>query len=411
MGLAPAERGIAAWVQAHAHESATLLEQVVNQNSGTLNLAGVRRVGDIFRAELDALGFSTRWIDGSAVGRAGHLFAERDSGAGRRLLLIGHLDTVFEEESPFQRFERSGDTARGPGVADMKGGDVVMIQALRALDSVGALDGVRMVVALMGDEENPGEPVERSRRELLEVARASDIALDFEAGVRDGRGEFATLARRGSVAWRLEVTGHTGHSSGIFTDQFGSGAIYEAARIVHAFQQELSGEPYLTVSPGRFLGGSEVQDEPARARGLAAGKDNVIAGRAVVAGDLRAISPEQLADAERRMRGIVARHLPLTSAAITFTESYPAMPPTEANRALLAELNRVSRDLGFGELLPLDPGRRGAADISFVAPHVPALSGLGAQGEGAHSHLETIDLASLPRQITRAAVFLHRLSR
>lgn len=411
MGLGPEERRIAAWVDAHATEPVELLERLVNQNSGTLNLVGVRRVADVLRRELDAIGFETRWIDGAAVARAGHLFAERTGDRGKRLLLIGHLDTVFEEESPFQRFERLGDTARGPGVADMKGGDVVMLQALCALRACGALDGSQIVVALIGDEENPGDPVETSRQELLDAARRSDIALDFEAGVRDSAGEYATVARRGSVTWRLEVAGQTGHSSGIFTEQCGSGAIFEAARILHSFHEELRGEAYLTVSPGLFLGGTEIEDHPAHARGLAAGKDNVVASSAMVAGDLRSISPEQLADALRRMRAIVARHLPRTSASISFTESYPAMPPTEGNRALLDELNRVNRDLGYAELQPLDPGRRGAADISFVAPFVPSLSGLGAHGEGAHSSAESIDLATLPRQITRAALFLYRLTR
>ena len=411
MRLGPEERRIAAWVEAHADEPVELLECIVNQNSGTLNLAGVRLVGDVFRRELDALGFETRWIDGAAVGRAGHLFAEHRGERGRRLLLIGHLDTVFEAESPFQRFERQGDVARGPGVADMKGGDVVMLQALRALHAVGALAGSRIIVALIGDEENPGDPVETSRRELLEAARRSDVALDFEAGVRDSDVEYATVARRGSVTWRLEVAGQTGHSSGIFTEQCGSGAIFEAARILHSFHEDLRGEAYLTVSPGLFLGGTEIEDHPAHARGIAAGKDNVVAQTAMVAGDLRSISPEQLADALRRMRVIVARHLPQTSATISFSESYPAMPPTEANRALLAELNEVNRDLGWAELQALDPSRRGAADISFVAPFVPSLSGLGAHGEGAHSPAETIDLSTLSRQVTRAALFLYRLTR
>jgi glutamate carboxypeptidase len=411
VALESEERRIAAWVDAHVDEPVELLERVVNQNSGTLNLAGVRRVGDVFRRELDVLGFATRWIDGAAVGRAGHLFAEHEGEQGKRLLLVGHLDTVFEAESPFQRFERQGNTAHGPGVADMKGGDVVMLQALRALHATGALAGTRIIVAIMGDEENPGDPVETSRRELLEAARRSDVALDFEAGVRDADGEYATVARRGSVTWRLEVVGETGHSSGIFTQQYGSGAIFEAARILNAFHEELRGEAYLSVSPGLFLGGTDIEDHPAQARGHAAGKDNVVARSALVAGDLRSISPEQLADALRRMRAIVGRHHPRTSASITFTESYPAMPPTEANRALLAELNVVNRDLGYSELQPLDPRRRGAADISFVAPFVPSLSGLGAHGEGAHSSAEVIDLATLPRQITRAALFLYRLTR
>ena len=87
----------------------------MNINSGTLNLAGVRQVGDVLRAQFDTLGFKTRWVDGAAFQRAGHLVAEHP-GPGQKILLIGHLDTVFEPNNPFQKFQRLNDsTARGPG--------------------------------------------------------------------------------------------------------------------------------------------------------------------------------------------------------------------------------------------------------------------------------------------------------
>mgnify|MGYP003686638427 FL=1 len=102
-----------------------LLEQVVNINSGTMNHSGIKQVADVFDQELKALGFETTWHDMSAVDRAGHLFAD-NGGPGVCQLLIGHLDTVFEASSPFQTFVRQGDKATGPGVSDMKGGDVVL---------------------------------------------------------------------------------------------------------------------------------------------------------------------------------------------------------------------------------------------------------------------------------------------
>ncbi|MEO7962919.1 MAG: M20 family peptidase, partial [Gemmatimonadaceae bacterium] len=103
--LSREERAMLRFVDAHNDEGLTLLERVVNINSGTLNFAGVRAVGDVFRAQLDSLGFRTRWIDGAPFKRAGHLVAEH-AGRGPRFLLIGHLDTVFEPDHPFQRFER-----------------------------------------------------------------------------------------------------------------------------------------------------------------------------------------------------------------------------------------------------------------------------------------------------------------
>src|SRR5262245_39216488 len=126
-GLSSEERALAGHVDARNAEGLALLERVVNINSGTQNFEGVREVGRVFRAELDALGFTTRWVDGAPFKRAGHLVAEHP-GSGPKVLLIGHLDTVFERDSPFQKFERfNATTARGPGIIDMKGGDVVMI--------------------------------------------------------------------------------------------------------------------------------------------------------------------------------------------------------------------------------------------------------------------------------------------
>ena len=136
--LTPAERRIASAVDERNAQALALLERVVNINSGTMNFAGVRRVGRrVSRgarcARLhDALGGRR------GFNRAGHLVAER-TGRGPRLLLIGHLDTVFEPSSPFQKFERLSDTtARGPGIIDMKGGDVIIVEALRALKTAGA---------------------------------------------------------------------------------------------------------------------------------------------------------------------------------------------------------------------------------------------------------------------------------
>src|SRR6267142_4485188 len=138
--LTPSERTIARAVDAHNAEALALLERIVNINSGTMNLAGVRAVGAIFTRELQSLGFATRWEDEATIQRAGHLVAEHKA-AGPKILLIGHLDTVFEPSSPFQKFERLNDsTAQGPGVIDMKGGDVILLYALKALKDGGLLD-------------------------------------------------------------------------------------------------------------------------------------------------------------------------------------------------------------------------------------------------------------------------------
>lgn len=411
-GLSPQERRIAAYVDAHTEDAVGLLQRMVDVNSGTMNTAGVRRVGGIVRAQLDSLGFATRWVEmPDSMRRAGHLFAERRGRRGKRVLLIGHLDTVFEEDSPFQKFTRQGSTASGPGTSDMKGGDVVILYALRALQAAGALEGTQIVVAFTGDEENPGQPLELARRDLIEAGKRSDVALEFEGGSRDGETEYAVTARRSATGWRLNVTGRAAHSSGIFGERVGSGAIFEAARILDAFHQELRGEPNLTFNAGVILGGTQVSYDEEGTRGTAFGKDNVIPSTAVATGDIRTLTDEQLQRTRERMRGIVARHLPQTSATITFMEGYPSMPPTPGNQALLDQLNGVNRALGLRPMQAFDPGRRGAADVSFVAPYTSALAGLGVHGSGSHTVDEKVDLASMPTVIKRTALLLYRLTR
>jgi len=407
--LSPTERRIVEWIEAHEEEAVAFLRETVETNSGTMSFAGVRRVGDLFAERLEALGFATRWVEGAPFERAGHLFATREGGEPH-VLLIGHLDTVFEADSPFQEWEPLGDDwVHGPGIADMKGGDVILLQALAALHAAGELDRLTVTVALIGDEEKSGRPIDLARRELRQAADAADVAIAFENG--DNRVDTAVVARRGSTSWRLEVEGRPAHSSQIFRDGVGAGAIFEAARILDRFRGELAGERHLTFNPGAIVGGTEVAFDPGPARGTAFGKNNVIAERAIVAGDLRTISPEQLASAKQRMAAIAAEHLPHTSATLTFDDSYPPMPPSEGNLRLLALLDEVSRDLGHGPVTAVDPSDAGAADVAFTAGRVEmAIDGLGLLGRDEHTVEEAGDLATLPVQAARAAVLLHRLA-
>ncbi|MFO7588743.1 MAG: M20/M25/M40 family metallo-hydrolase, partial [Gemmatimonadota bacterium] len=370
----------------------------------------VREVGRMFAAGLERIGFRTEWIPmPTEVNRAGHLFAERSGGSGPTILLIGHLDTVYERDDPFQRWEPlPGGRARGPGAADMKGGNVVILLALEALHEAGALEDANVIVALLGDEEATGDPLTIARHHLLEAAQRSDAALGFEGGV--GGYASATVARRGFTDWRLEVTGPGGHSSGIFGERAGAGPAYEAARILTAFYEQMRGEENLTFSPGILLGGSAVEYDPETDRGTAFGKTNVIPAKVIVAGDLRTLTGEQLAGAKERMRRIVDEHLPHASAEIRFRDSYPPMAPTEGNLALLGLLDEVSRDLGLGAIEAVAPGRRGAADISFAAQHAPSLGGLGVVGRGSHSPDETVELASIPVMAKRTALLVYRLT-
>jgi glutamate carboxypeptidase len=402
------ERSLGTYVDAHNHEALALLERVVNINSGTQNFEGVTEVGRAFRAELDALGFNTRWVDGAPFKRAGHLVADHP-GTGPRILLIGHLDTVFEKDSPFQKFERVDErTARGPGVIDMKGGDVVMIGALKALQAAGVLKDMNVVVVMTGDEEDSGDPLSAAREALVAAAKGADLAIGFEDGPGDPK--LAVTARRGTAGWEVRVKGTPAHSSQIFRDDIGYGAVYEMARILNGFREKMAGEPHLTFNPGVVLGGTAVDFDEVQLRGSAFGKTNVIAEHAVVSGDLRALSLEQFEKAKQTMTEIVGASLPHTSATITFDEGYPPMAPTEGNARLLAMYDQASRDLGFGAVTAVSPDRAGAADVSFVAGEVKTIiDGVGLMGHDDHTVKETADLTTLPSQTKRMAVLLYRI--
>ncbi|MEQ9592852.1 MAG: M20/M25/M40 family metallo-hydrolase, partial [Cyclobacteriaceae bacterium] len=177
--ISRSEKKIVSSVDAHQEEAIALLEEVVNINSGSMNFEGVKKVGMIFKSKLDKLGFETKWIDGAGWGRAGHLVAEH-KGKGKTLLLIGHLDTVFELTSPFQEFTMVNDsTMGGPGVGDMKGGDVVIIQAMQALSDADVLKDMNIIIVMTGDEELSGKPLSAARKDLIDAAKAADIALGF----------------------------------------------------------------------------------------------------------------------------------------------------------------------------------------------------------------------------------------
>ena len=411
--LSPAEQQMVGAVDAEQQRTLGLLQRMVDQNSGTMNVGGVEAVRAIVEPEFRALGFRTQWVPMAQVGRAGHLVA-RHAGSrhGKRLLLIAHLDTVFEPTSPFQRWTRDGDIAHGPGAGDDKGGIAVIIAALRAMQAAGTLKRANVTVFLTGDEEDAGRPLAISRRDLVAEGKRADAALDFEnLATMPGPGgplEMGSIARRSVGSWQVTVTGRSGHSAGTGPGNYG--AIFELARIIDQFRRELP-EPSLSFNVGLIGGGQAAMLGPGQISVAATGKTNIIAASAVARGDLRALSQDQLDRAEARMRAIVAQPLGGAKAEISFEpDIYPPMPPTEGNRALLARLNLVNADMGLPQMGELDPADRGGGDISFVAADVDGLIGLGASGSGSHTASEAVDIPSIFKQAKRAAVLMSRLA-
>jgi len=408
--LAPPEQAIVAAADAGTQADIAFLEKIVAQNSGTRNLDGVRKVRDMVLPELTALGFATRWVPMDAVHRAGHLIATHAGKPGTtRMLLIGHLDTVFEPSSPFQTSTLEGDKLHGPGASDDKGGVTVMIAALRAMKAAGTLAHANIEVVLTGDEEGAGEPVEIARADLVTAAKRADVALDFESlVVIDGK-DYGSTSRRSASLYRITATGKASHSGQVWSAAVGDGAAYEMARIITAFRTELP-EPNLTVNIGMLASGATATLSPGEGEIAVTGKANIVPPIAVAIGDYRALTPEQIARVKAKMIAIVARHLPMTDAKIDFKQAYPAMAPTAGNQVLLDKLNGINADLGLATMPALDPMRRGAGDISFIAQYVDGLAGFGLSSTGEHTPEERADLSSLPRQTKRAALLMTRLS-
>lgn len=416
--LTPIEQRMVATVDRNNPADQALLEKLVDMNSGTMHLPGVIAVKDVVAPHLEQLGFQVRWMPMEAVtARAGDLIAEHVCAAGagkcgKRLLLIGHLDTVFEPSSSFQRYapvqDSGGKMVTGPGVADMKGGLVVMLAALTAMKDAGVLDRSEIRIVLSGDEERFGAPVEKARHDLVEAAKQSDVALEFEPSTRLNGQDTISITRRSSTTWRLEATGASGHSSQIFGERLGYGAIYEMTRILDAFRQQLR-EDGLTYNVGLLLGGATATLNREEVGGDAAGKANVIPALAIAIGDIRTLNNEQTARTQAKMRAIVEQHLAKTDAKLSFSEGYPAMAATPAGEALFHMWDEASVALGLGPVELGGPMSRGAGDIAFVADSVPGLVGVGILGEGAHAVGETAYLDALPRQAKRNAVLMERL--
>ncbi len=407
--LSPTEQLLMKNIEKEMPYAINLLKESVNINSGTFNIKGVKKVGDLYAKELAALGFTVEWMTlPDSLKRAGHLVAYRKGKKGKKLFFIGHLDTVFEPELPENPFRILNDsTATGQGINDMKGGDVLVITALKAMHQLSLLDEASITIYFTGDEENAGYPREVSRGDFIERAKQHDIALGFE-----GAGGLQTVAtaRRGASGWQLNVEGKQGHSSGVF-GAAGFGSIYEAARIINEFREKLSHEQYLTFNPGLFVGGSEVDYNAEAQEGKVSGKTNIISPKTVVIGDLRFLSEEQKEKAREAMRQIVAKNLSGSKATISFMDGIPSMPPTQGNEALVKLISDASISLGYGEVKAGNPGSRGAGDISYVAQYLDCVDGLGASGRGAHAPGEVIDLYEYPKLIKRAALLIYRLTK
>lgn len=408
--LSPVEQHIVQYVEQQQKQQLALLERLVNKNSGTTNIQGVRATGNMLEPLFKQMGFTTRWVnEPTSMHRAPTFIAERIGTKGKRLLLIGHLDTVFPKNSPFQQFTRQGNIAKGPGIVDDKGGDVVILYALKALHASHLLDNTTIRVVLTGDEEDSGKPTSISRKPLFDAAKQSDIALDFECDISQ---DTATIGRRGISMWAIKTKGVQAHSALIFKPAIGYGAIYELSRILNTVREQFEHDNNVSVNTGLILGGTDVHYDKNKSQGNSFGKENVIAQTAMATGDFRFTSSAEQDATSKKMQAIVAQNLSGTKAEISIQNGIPAMAPTKQNADLLNHYSEVSEALGYGTVKPLPANLRGAGDISHIANLVSAnLAGLGPLGAGIHSPNETLDIPSLSMQTKRTAIFIYQLTR
>lgn len=383
------ERRIQTRVRRDQVRMVRLLSELVRQNSGSGNEEGITRVMERLGRELEALGFELTRHPRTDKGGP-HLVA-RHPGRGRRILMVGHMDTIFEPDHHFQDFRVEGTSARGPGVRDMKGGLVIMIRALAALHAERQLDGHPITLVLNGDEETGSLS---SRALIEEAAREADIALVYEGS----SGGVLTTSRGGLGQGHFEIQGVPAH---IASRRWTADANQELAEKVLRILQlnDIPRGVHVNVAP--IQGGI---------------KRNQVSGSATGSVDLRFRTPEDGQRLLEEVREILSTSYVTNPAYGLETRTSfdvflhrPPFPETPRVRALAGLFLSVGSELG----LELKTGTSaGGSDQNLVAAvGTPCLDSLGMWGKGSHTIHEQGDLDSLVPATQLSATALLRLWR
>jgi glutamate carboxypeptidase len=306
-------------------------------------------------------------------------------GSGPRLLLIGHMDTVFEPGTVGERpFRIDGERATGPGVSDMKGGLLAGLHALAVLQSLGRRPSVTFVA---NPDEEIGSPF--STPHIRRLAAEHDAVLVLECARANGD---IVSARKGIADFEVTITGRAAHA-GVEPEK-GRSAIVEAARQVLALHALNGRWPSVTVNAGLIEGGT---------------RPNVVAASCRLELDLRAASTDEFERAAAEVREIVTRpSLDGVSADLRQAAFHPPMERSAGNGRLAELAIAIAGELGF-ELHDTLTG--GASDANTTtAAGLPTLDGLGPVGGDDHSADEWLDLASVVPRITLLAALVDRVA-
>ena len=377
------ELSIIGYIDNKKDEMVSLLKETVNINSGSDNFEGISKVGELLIPHLVEIGFSVQLI--KPKGAVRHIVAKSHSDNSPRIILLAHMDTVYSKESPFQRFQRKGDIATGPGVVDDKGSAVVMLYALKALKAFGDLDDADISIILNGDEEIGS----RSSRKIIErEAEGRDICLAFEPARRSGA---IVKERKGGGRVKITVRGKSAHSG--INPEDGISAIEEISHKIIRIQRITDYDKRLTVSVGKIEGGSKV---------------NIIPDAATAEVDIRFIDGEDGEEALRRIRKIVEySYVQGTKSDFDGGITRPSMRETEDTAKL------VDFWIGIGKLLKVEitaESTGGGGDANFTsALGVPTIDGLGPVGGDMHTFDEYIELSTLYERTKVAAIALAKL--
>ncbi len=399
--LTAQEQRLAAWLDQREADMLSELKQHVGMNTGTDNIPGLDAYRTLLAGELQSLGFTTSEHDsepvdiltceGGQMQFAKHLLGKRSGKSKRKLFLNGHMDTVFSPDDEFQTLTVHDDgTLHGPGVADMKGGIVALLFALRALEAEQRLENANLTVLFNSDEEIGSLG---SRALIEKLARQNDLGFVFESS----HNHRVTRARKGLGQARLKITGRESHAGG--AHEQGVSANLEMAHKVVAIEQLTDYERKISVNVGTMQGGE---------------KRNTISGCADAYIDMRyptAADGQYLESSIRRIAG----------SATTSNPRHPGVPqidvwtrlhrPVKEQNATVDAL--ISEAMGLSQLLgePITGTQfaGGGTDGSIAqAAGLPTMDSLGLDGKGAHSSRESSTLQSLVARSKLIAVMLNR---
>ncbi len=374
---------IKSFVMDHKSELFSLLEELVLIQSYSYNKTGVDNVSSRIEAEMKQMGFSCEFSTSSTYGDTLIARSPAWSKDKKQILITGHMDTVFPEDSGFNWYKESETKCFGPGVADMKGGLVVGIYALKALIYANLLTDIPVTFVFNSDEEI-GSP--SSRGLIGQEADRSRLAFVLEAG---GLSNEIVTGRKGNFSVDLTITGKAGHAAFAGTDK--ASAILELAHKTLAIEGMNQPAKGISANVGTVRGGIG---------------SNTVPDKAQAALDFRFLNHE---DAQQIKAGftriIESTTVPGTASNLTIKSSRPAMPQSDGNVRLFRQIQDIATDLGFSISQEL---RQGVSDANIIAgSKIPVVDGLGPVGAKDHSEDEYIDKASLWE---RTLLFAHVLA-